>query len=148
LFVYLTDVDAGTGPHAFVERTHEIDILRQVAAQRFANHPDALNAFWRWMEQHRKTDEEVLRFFPKEEVISFVGPKGTSFFEDTRGLHKGTRPSTGPRLAFEIFYSVLPKFNEVLNPVRRADLKLPAGMETDTAKLSPLVRYATRQYLI
>ena len=100
------------------------------------------------MEQHRKTDEEVRRFFPENEVLSFTGPKGMSFFEDTRGLHKGTRPVTGPRFAFEIFYSVMPKMNEVIKPLRRADLKLPAGLEADTSKLSPLVRYATRQYLV
>jgi hypothetical protein len=148
LFVYLSDVDAGTGPHAFVERTHDMEILLPLASQRFGSNPEAFQTFWRWMEQHRKTDKDVLQFFPQDEVKSFVGPKGTSFFEDTRGLHKGTRPTTGPRFAFEIFYSVLPKFNEVVQPLRRADLQLPPGLETDSEKLSPLVRYATRQYLV
>lgn len=147
LFVYLTDVNAGSGPHAFVERTHEMQILLPLISERFGAQPEVFRNFWQWMEQHRKTDEEVLRFFPQDEVKFFTGPKGTSFFEDTRGLHKGTRPATGPRFAFEIFYSVLPKFNEEVAPRRRSELKLPAGMETDTAKLSPLVRYATRQIL-
>ncbi len=148
LFVYLTDVDAGTGPHAFVERTHDMDVLLPLVSQRFGANPEAFHAFWRWMEQHRKTDAEILQFFPPEEVKSFVGPKGTSFFEDTRGLHKGTRPTAGPRFAFEIFFSVLPKYNEVLNPLRRADLRLPPGLEQNSDKLPPLVRYATRQYLV
>ena len=148
LFVYLTDVTAGTGPHAFVERTHDMEVLLPLMSQRLGATPEMFHKFWRWMEQHRKTDEEVRHFFPENEVLFFSGPQGTSFFEDTRGLHKGTRPQTGPRFAFEIFYSVLPKLNEEVAPRRRADLKLPAGLETDTSKLSPLVRYATRQYLV
>lgn len=148
LFVYLTDVNEGTGPHAFVERTHEMNVLLPLISQRFGAQPEAFQKFWQWMEQHRKTDAEVLERFPQEEVKWFTGPKGTSFFEDTRGLHKGTRPTTGPRFAFEIFYSVLPKFNEEVAPRRRSELKLPPGLETDTAKLSPLVRYATRQILV
>lgn len=148
LFVYLTDVTEGSGPHAFVERTHDMDVLLPLISQRFGAQPEVFQRFWQWMEQHRKTDAEILQFFPAEEVKSFTGPKGTSFLEDTRGLHKGTRPQTAPRFAFEIFYSVLPKMNESIAPRRRAELKLPAGLETDTTKLSPLVRYATRQILV
>jgi hypothetical protein len=148
LFVYLSDVDAGTGPHAFVEQTHEMEVLLPLISQRFGSDPEGFHAFWKWMEQHRKTDADVARFFAAENIKSFTGPKGTSFFEDTRGLHKGTRPTAGPRFAFEIFYSVLPKFNEVANPLRRADLDLPQGLEKDSDKLPPLVRYATRQYLV
>ncbi len=148
LFVYLTDVSEGSGPHAFVERTHEMDILMPLMAQRFADKPEVFQKFWQWMEQHRKTDAEVLELFPREEVKVFTGPRGTSFFEDTRGLHKGTRPQTAPRFVFEIFYSVLPKMNEDVAPRRRSELKMPAGLETDTARLPPLVRYATRQMLV
>ena len=148
LFVYLTDVTEGTGPHAFVERTHEMEILAPLLAQRFGADSDSLQRVRQWMEQHRKTDNEVLGLFPDGEVKSFVGPKGTSFLEDTRGLHKGTRPTTGPRFAFEIFFSVLPKLNESFSPRARASLTLPAGLETDSQKLSPLVRYATRQILV
>ncbi len=148
LFVYLSDVAAGTGPHSFVEHTHDMEVLLPLMSQRLGSNPEMFHKFWRWMEQHRKTDDEVRLFFPENEVLSFTGPKGKSFFEDTRGLHKGTRPQTGPRFVFEIFYSVLPKFNEVAKPQRRADLRLPAGLETDSSKLSPLVRYATRQYLV
>lgn len=148
LFVYLTDVTDGSGPHAFVERTHDMSILLPAISERFGAQPEMFQRFWQWMEQHRKTDAEILKFFPQAEVKSFTGPRGTSFFEDTRGLHKGTRPTTGPRFAFEIFYSVLPKFNEEVAPRVRAELKLPPGLETDTQKLSPLVRYATRQLLV
>ena len=148
LFTYLTDVDLGTGPHAFVEHTHEIDVLAPLASQRMGGQGDVFGQFWQWMENHRKTDDEVRRFFPEGDIKFITGPQGTSFFEDTRGLHKGTRPTTGPRLAFEIFYGVMPKFNESITPLTRADLDLPPDLKVPTEKLDPLVRYATRQFYV
>ncbi|MGE4062695.1 MAG: hypothetical protein AB7E79_04940 [Rhodospirillaceae bacterium] len=148
LFTYLTDVDLGTGPHAYVERTHEVDILGPLTQERFASQPEMHQKFWQWMEQHRKTDEEVRRFFPESEIKFFTGRQGTTFLEDTRGLHKGTRPTTGPRLAFEIFFGVMPKYNEAITPLVRADLDLPPELNVPTDKLDPLVRYATRQFYV
>lgn len=144
LFVYLTDVSDTTGPHAFVEQTHEMDILHPLSMKLFGSDPVRLREFWKWMENHRKTDEEVRSFFPADKIKSFTGPKGTSFLEDTRGQHKGTLPTQGKRVAFEIVYSTLPKYNEVFSPVRRTELGLPPTVETDNAQINPLVRYATR----
>jgi len=142
LFVYLTEVSEITGPHSFVPGTHDIKALYDLATARFGNAPDQLQSFWRWMEIHRKTDQDVDQFFQADEIKVFTGPKGTSFFEDTRGLHKATLPIVGPRLAFEIVYSVLPKFNEKIVPVYREDLAFDANTEA----LEPLIRYATRQF--
>jgi hypothetical protein len=146
LFVYLTDVDAGSGPHAFVERTHDMTTLFPVISERFGRDPQQFNTFWQWMEQHRKKDDEIRAFFPDNEIKIHIGPAGTSFLEDTRGLHKGTRPVTGRRLAFEIFYSVMPKMNETITPIDRASLPFADRIETRSAALDPLVRYATRQF--
>lgn len=143
LFVYLTDVTETTGPHAFVPQTHEIDVLAPLAAQKFGGNPKMHQKFWMWMEQHRKEDEEVNYFFPGG-TKSFTGPQGTSFLEDTRGLHKGTAPKTGKRLVFEIVFSTLPKYNERFAPIPRSTLDFPPEIETDSAKMDPLVRYATR----
>jgi len=144
LFVYLTDVTETTGPHAFVERTHEMNILHPLSVKLFGSDPKRMHDFWTWMENHRKTDEEVRSFFPAELIKSFTGPQGTSFLEDTRGQHKGTLPTKGKRVAFEIVYSTLPKYNEVFSPVRRTELGLPPSVETDNANIHPLARYATR----
>ncbi len=144
LFVYLTDVSDTTGPHAFVEKTHEMDILYPVALKLFGSDPKRMNEFWQWMEKHRKSDEEVSSFFPPDMVKSFVGPQGMSFLEDTRGQHKGTQPTHGNRLAFEIVYSTLPKYNEVFNPISRSELRMPADIDVDPTHLHPLARYATR----
>jgi hypothetical protein len=144
LFVYLTDVSEATGPHAFVPKTHEMRTLYPYATQILQNDPAKLKKFFKWMEQHRKPDQEVYDYFGESNVQVFTGPKGTSFLEDTRGLHKATIPLSGPRLAFEIVYSVLPKLNETLVPVSRSELPF---LE-DPDSIDPLVRYATRQIYI
>lgn len=148
LFVYLTDVDQGTGPHAFIERTHNMSVLLPLVSERFGREPKKFNAFWQWMEQHRKSDDEIRMFFPEQEIRVHTGPQGTSFLEDTRGLHKGTRPTTGRRLAFEIFYAVMPKFNESITPIARDSLSFSSSIETKSEALDPLVRYATRQFYL
>ena len=143
LFVYLTDVTEATGPHSFVTKTHETSILNPLVTERFGGDPIMLQKFWEWMEQHRKSDEDVYNFFREDEIRIFTGPKGMSFFEDTRGLHKATAPVLGPRLAFEIVYSTLPKLNEKVNPVPRNDL-LIKNIDANSENIAPLVRYATR----
>lgn len=105
LFVYLTEVTSETGPHMYVPGTHESYYGAQT--------PEFLEWFDR---SHRKTDAEVAQHCLREPVM-FYGAAGTSFFEDTRGLHKGLPPVTGSRLCFEICYTVLPKFNEEFAPV-------------------------------
>ncbi len=135
LFVYLTDVDEMNGPHRYVLASHEMSHLLEWA-QRF----DAAgqSQFFNWIEQHRKKDEHVLAFFTPERIVTFLGPAGTSFFEDTRGLHKGTALRSGRRLAFEICYTVLPKYSEPFQPLARQDLGVSAE------GLYALTRYATR----
>ncbi len=82
LFVYLTDVDADTGPHAFVRGTHR-----------------ALPAAFR--ADRRYSDEEVEARFP-DDVVRIPGPRGTVFLADTRGLHKGEPVTRGHRLVFQL----------------------------------------------
>jgi hypothetical protein len=140
LFVYLTDVSEVTGPHSFVTGTHDINILHPLTMERFGGDMNTLQRFWSWMEVHRKSDEDVHQYFREDEVVVYTGAKGTSFLEDTRGLHKATIPIMGPRLAFEIVYSTLPKFNERVTPISRKDLAFDSGGAT----LDPLARYAAR----
>jgi len=140
LFVYLTDVTELTGPHSFVTNTHNFNTLYALATERFGSNPEQFQTFWKWMEVHRKSDADVRQCFHESEIKVFTGPKGTSFLEDTRGLHKATLPTAGPRLAFEIVYSTLPKFNEKIAPVSRKHL----GFEVDEAAIDPRIRYATR----
>jgi hypothetical protein len=144
LFVYLTDVAETGGPHAFVKNTHSFPALKKWSSNRYAQDPRQFQAFWQWMENHRKPDEQVRAYFPDEQIQTFVGPKGTCFFEDTRGLHRAVPPQIEPRLVFEIVYSTLPKFNEAHAPIPRREIAPAAASEPDSTKIDPMVRYATR----
>ena len=77
LFVYLTDVDAGSGPHVFVAGSHR-------TAGR--------------LRERLYTTEEIERRHGRESVRAIAGPCGTSFFADTYGIHRGAVPTTRPRL--------------------------------------------------
>ena len=119
LFVYLTDVGPNNGPHVYVKRTHEFRVLYKMIATRLGSDPIALQKFLQWMEVHRKTDRDVETIFTESGIKRHIGVKGTSFLEDTRGLHKGQLPTEGRRLVFQLCYSLLPKYNDSFCPIRR-----------------------------
>jgi hypothetical protein len=83
LFVYLTDVSAENGPHTYVVGSHR-------------EKPRAL------MHGDRLSDKAVERFFPRSSWKVITGVRGTVFFADTRGLHKGGRVTHGDRALFQI----------------------------------------------
>jgi hypothetical protein len=89
LFVYLTDVDAGAGPHAFVTGSHR-------TAGRLRNRHYS-RAF---IERHYGIDG----------VRTITGRRGTAFIADTYGIHAGVVPTCTPRLILQAQYSLLPVF--------------------------------------
>jgi hypothetical protein len=137
LFVYLTDVTPATGPHAFLLRTHAAALLDPLTQNLDRK---SKGIFWAWMNKQTKRDEEILQVFGANGPKILLGPRGTSFLEDTRGLHRAVYPRTGARLAFEVTYTVLPKYNEVHTRTSRRDLPFPAARND----ISPLTQYATR----
>ena len=48
-----------------------------------------------------------------------IDAKGTSFLEDTCGLHKGQFPIEGRQLFFQLCYSLLLKYNDSFRPIHR-----------------------------
>jgi len=87
LFIYLSDVDEGSGPHKYVRGTaNEAKLLRI----------------------RRYTDEEIAAAFGAERLMTFTGPACTSFLENTFGFHKGELPKTRNRLLFQAQYSMFP----------------------------------------
>lgn len=102
LFLYLSDVDDGAGPHVFVPTSQ--------------NHPG-------FKKIRRYTDEEVEREFGCEGIHYFTGPKGSAFLENTYGLHKGQLPTQTRRLLFQVQYSLHPIGIYKYQPLPR-----PAGL--------------------
>ncbi len=98
-FVYLTDVDATTGPHCFVAGSHR-------------RKPHAL-----LRGSKRISDEEIKQYYPERDLLEIIGPRGTIIAIDNAGFHKGKAPSQGERLILQLLYensrfgTVYPKVN-------------------------------------
>jgi hypothetical protein len=99
MFIYLTDVDEGCGPHEFVRGTHR-------ESGRVFSRP--------------YQDAEIERRYGADAVIGVVGAAGTTFFADTWGIHKGRVAVTRPRLNLQVTYSVLPVFKLHYRPILSA----------------------------
>lgn len=96
LFIYLSDVDAGSGPHSFVRRSHDTAFGLTTRAY---------------------TQLEIETRFGGHKIAIVTGPMGTTFMADTLGVHCGGRPTTGPRLMLQVQYSLLPVFAFRYEPV-------------------------------
>jgi hypothetical protein len=83
--VYLTDVDADSGPHIFIPGSHKQNKLLPI---------------------RRYTAEEIAGAFGEGNERLFVGPAGTSFLENTYGFHRGLPAKSKPRLALAATYSL------------------------------------------
>lgn len=102
LFVYLTDVDAESGPHVYVPTSHRHSGFKKI---------------------RRYTDGEVEQVFGREGIHYFIGGKGSAFLENTYGLHKAQLPISKRRLLFQVQYSLHP-----IGIYNYAPLKAPAWL--------------------
>lgn len=86
LFFYLTDVDEGSGPFAFIEGSHRAKPV------------------WR---DGRFGDQELLRDHSLEgRERRLTGEAGTLLVVDTSGFHKGTPVASGRRLILQLEFAV------------------------------------------
>ena len=83
LYIYLTDVDDHSGPHIYIRGTH---------LKKDKNHL-----------LHRPYfDKEIVKNY--NDFFKVQGKKGSFFFEDAYGLHKGEPPTKKPRILLNIHY--------------------------------------------
>jgi hypothetical protein len=111
-FIYLTDVDATSGAHAFIEGSHG------------HRKPPGLTRAQRY-----QRDLLLARYGAERELV-FEGPAGTILAEDTAGFHKGTTPTARFRLLLQLEYGLLdiPHEEEFFAPIAKAKidgLRLP-----------------------
>jgi hypothetical protein len=78
MFIYLTDVDDSNGPHVYVPNSH------------MDKPKDLLGG-------ERITDERLSVHYPADTWQTITGKKGTLFFADTQGFHKGAQVHEGSR---------------------------------------------------
>lgn len=90
LFVYVTDVGPGNGPHVYVRGTHKAGLpgAKRLRARGY----------------QRISDHEIEAVFGKDTLAEITGPRGTTFIADTRGFHKGMMPTSGDRLLAQLIY--------------------------------------------
>jgi hypothetical protein len=117
LFVYLKDVDEGSGPFTYARKTHRKGSL-------WGKQPE----FSLEKNVKRSTDEQMSAIVPKENWVRGIGKKGTIIFADTRGFHKGGEARTDDRLMFTAMYTSPASDSKRL-------LKIPNNLPV--SKLSP-----------
>lgn len=96
LFIYLTDVDEGSGAHVYVRGSH-------------------LSGFR--LKSDVYTDASLEARYGEGAATAVVGRPGTTFMADTLGVHRGGRPVTRPRLILQVQYSLLPVFAFLYEPL-------------------------------
>ena len=120
LFVYLTDVGPGSGPHTLIPGTHQ-------------ERPASL-----WKDR-RHNDEDLAKAGLLKKEVRITGKAGTLFLVDTRALHKGAEPETEWRLMAQVQYT-----NSLFGyPILDSDHKLATAATSnnpDVQEAAALVR--------
>ena len=94
IFVYLRDVDAGTGPFTYAPKTHRKGVLCGAEPEYFVEKG-----------VRRTTDRQMSEVVAPEFWIKATGKKGTVVFADTRGYHKGGEARLADRLMFTCMFT-------------------------------------------
>jgi hypothetical protein len=94
VFVYLRDVDSGTGPFTYAPGTHR-------KGPHWNRKPESFNE----NNVLRTTDEQMDAVIPREKWITATGKKGAVIFADTRGYHKGGEARSNNRLMYTCMFT-------------------------------------------
>ncbi len=89
-FVYLTDVTIDNGPHCYIAGSHQIG----------GKPKELLNLGYA-----RISDEDIVRFYPKERFVEVTALKGTIIAGDTLCFHKGKALKKADRLILELEFT-------------------------------------------
>ena len=92
VFLYLVDVDTGTGPFEYVP-----------GSAPGGRHADAWP--WRPLGENYPPDGELETRIPEDGIRTFTAPKGTLVFCNTSGFHRGGFATEKPRVLATVTYS-------------------------------------------
>jgi hypothetical protein len=112
VFVYLTDVELGSGPHTLIRGTHR-------------TRPDHL-----WADG-RHSDDAIAEAGLMKDEVRITGKAGTVFLVDTSCLHKGAHPDVESRLMAQVQY-VNSQFGR---PLAGSDHKVETALTTKNADI-------------
>lgn len=86
LFIYLTDVDEGAGPHGFIKSSHK----------------------WLLPPRSRVSDLNNSDFPMKDNLVKLTGKAGMAWLGNSYVLHRGMITTTKPRLMVSVIYTFFP----------------------------------------
>jgi hypothetical protein len=86
-FFYLTDVDAESGPHVCVVKSHRKKPVR-----------------WLLSMFKSRTDNDIEHVYKPESIRTITGSAGDGFAEDLFCYHKGSHPKSKDRLLLQVRY--------------------------------------------
>ncbi len=90
-FFYILDVDQGTGPHEYIRGSHRNKpLMHQLIGVRCAS----------------IDDRKLVDCYGSDRVMTICGKAGFGFAEEVIGFHRGTLPTTTPRLLLQLEYTV------------------------------------------
>lgn len=119
-FILLSDVELGEGEQVYLKRSNTANNLP----------PELYNI-------ERYSDQIIDHYAAEFEKVKVFGKAGANWFADTYGIHRGTVPSTRPRLLLQLQFSY--------NPVPIFNYK--AYRYSKWNSLNELQKYTTRLYL-
>ncbi len=86
MFIYLNDVDEGSGPFEYIPGTHYYGLDKSFPQKQFGQ-----GGFY-------PPKDVIEKHYSESQIKQCVGPKGTVIFADTSGIHRGGRFSHGFRI--------------------------------------------------
>lgn len=140
LFVYLSDVDADTGPHEFIQFSHNAAALQDYVQS--SGLKIDLPSLFQGNSRNLKTAD--LQAVLGRIIVTTRGSAGFGFLEDTYGLHRGTRPQSASRLIFSVTYTGLPLRYANQNDRTYEMSRQLSFAEAGLAEASELERYLLR----
>jgi hypothetical protein len=142
MFIYLNDVNADNGPHAFVAGSHNDAKVEDALNACFSDNPDLVEQF---LEHQRWATEDVAMVFPGREVFH-TGPAGFAILEDIRGLHRATPLNTGQRIMLTLEWSLDPSpLGGQREKMRFEDI--PGDIRPTSEGAEKMFRYIFSEYL-
>jgi hypothetical protein len=94
VFLYLDDVDEGSGPFTYAPGTHRKGRFRSIKPEYFLEGG-----------VRRSSDEQMKAVYPEDRWIRATGKRGTIIFADTRGYHKGGEARKKDRIVFTCMFT-------------------------------------------
>ena len=107
-FMYCTDVDLKSGPHAFLPQTHLPSALAKLFSCNDLNRSLVDGSSHQFLSD---TELKQLGYTGTSKI--WIGPAGTCFLEDTRGFHRAFVPTKKPRLIFSIVWTIGPGYDSL-----------------------------------